>query len=291
MIVLVTTYPFNKSKILEENNEVVYNCTGKYNKSQLIDKIINHKPDVIIAGTEKYDKEILDLCPNLKLISRVGIGTDSIDLDECEKRNIKIAKTDIDLQTPVAELVVGQIISLLRCTKTSNNNIKNGSWKKIIGRQLNECNVGIIGYGKIGKKVENLLKNFNPKNIFIYDKLYENTSKEQLIANSDVITIHLNLTSSTKNFISKKEFSLMKNNSCLVNFSRGEIVNEKDLFDWLVKNPEASAAIDTFSKEPYFGGLCKLDNILLTPHIGTHTKKCRQNMEIKAVENVLKILE
>ena len=148
----------------------------------------------------------------------------------------------------------------------------------------------IIGHGKIGKNVVEKIKIFNPKKILINDIAIKNSvNLEEIFYLSDVISFH------TPNLDKKITFSdleKMKKDVCIINTSRGNLFNEKDLYEWLKVNPMASAAIDVFENEPYINGdLCKLDNVFLTPHIGSYTNAARNLMEKEAVKNVLNFIK
>ena len=305
MKILITTYPFgisNKlpSQLLKKYSVIYNDCKRKYTRDELVERLKRYNPDIIIAGTENYDSTILKLCNNLKIISRVGIGLDSIDLDECKKRGIIVTYTPDAPSNAVSEMVIGQIISLLRKLSASNRDIKDeGIWRRYIGREIKDSTIGIIGCGRIGKLVAKKIKSFEPRNIFVNDlvrskvdkiKYGKYVSKKQLLSSSDIITIHIPLNKKNYNLITKKEFDLMKKNALIVNTSRGGIINENDLYSWLKKNKNAGAIIDVFEQEPYTGCLTKLDNTLLTPHIGSCSEKSRFDMEVGAAKEVLNYL-
>jgi len=305
MKVIVTTAPFGEKnnlprKLLEEKDiQVSYNeINRKYNREELLEVLNKETPDIIIAGTEKYDKESLNLVNNLKLISRVGIGLDSVDLDECKKRNILVTYTPDAPSNAVAELTVAQMINMFRRIPRIEMGIRYHNWKRYIGREIKNSTIGIIGVGRIGNLVIRKLQKFDPKNIYINDINEEKTnrndlvkkSKTYILENSDIITIHIPLNNHNYNYITKNELNLMKKNSCIINMSRGGIINEKDLYEWLKVNKEASAAIDVYENEPYTGSLLELDNAYLTPHLGSCTEISRYDMEVGAVEEVLNYL-
>lgn len=282
MKILVTTYPFNE-KI--EDHEVIFNTKkSKYNQEEIDNLLLEHQPEIIIAGTEKYDIKQFNLCKNLKMISRVGVGTSSINLQECSNQNIEVAITADAPTNSVAELTIASILYLLK--KFNQQDM----WYKVMGREIEECKIGIIGYGRIGRRVETLLKLFNPRNIYINDPFIEHSvSLEKIFIESDVITFH---TPSLESEIDMKDFNKMKKNVCLVNTARADYINENDLYLWLSRNKNVSAAIDVYKNEPYEKGkLLELDNVLLTPHIGSFTSKARQKMEKESIYNINKFLE
>jgi D-3-phosphoglycerate dehydrogenase / 2-oxoglutarate reductase len=307
MKVIITTHPFgipNHSPINALLEQFKYECIGfnkvkqKYSKEQHIEILKKEQPDIIIAGTEKYNKDVLDLVPNLKMISRVGIGLDSVDLKECKNRGIVVTYTPDAPSNAVAELTIGQMYNCLRNIQYSNK-----TWHRYIGKELRDCNIGIFGVGRVGKLVIEKLQNLKPRRIFINDinrKLCKNiqrceyASKPQLLSNSDIITIHIpliepgiNPTYNNHDFITSHDLSIMKHDAIIINTSRGGVINENDLYKWLIKCPNAKSAIDVYETEPYKGPLLDLQNAFLTPHLGSCSEKSRFDMEMGAVEEVL----
>jgi D-3-phosphoglycerate dehydrogenase / 2-oxoglutarate reductase len=252
--------------------------------------------EAIIAGTESYSEEVLNSLPKLKVISRLGIGMDNINIDIAKKKNIKIYRTSTSPAQAVAELSLGLMIDLYRNITTSFNRLKSGKWKKYMGFLLSEKTLGIIGMGSIGKTLVKLTKGFNFK-ILAYDKKIDTQfAKENnvtyceldyLMKNSDIISIHLNLSDETKNLINKDYLNLMKTESIIINTSRGEVLNEGDLFNLLKNKRILGAALDVFSKEPYSGKLLELNNVILTPHIAAYAREVRIKMEMEAVNNLI----
>lgn len=307
MNILVTSSSFGEKnkkplELLEKLNKfnIIYNHTGNpCSKRDLIKLLKKYNPLGIISGTETYDSEVLNHCKDLRIISRVGIGLDSIDLSECKKRRIIVKNTPGAPTNAVAEITLGQMINLSRRIQETDKNMRNGIWKRHIGREINDSVIGIIGCGRIGSSVFKKLSSFNPKKVLVNDikqkkanALYGATSvsKEELIRKSDIITIHIPLNKENKNYFSKKEFNLAKKNLILLNFSRGGVVNEEELYKWLNKNPPACAAIDVFTVEPYSGKLANLENCYVTPHLGSCSDKSRLCMELGAVLNLIKNL-
>ena len=307
--VVITTYPFGQcsldvQRLLDEirNNheaEIVFNALcRKYSKDEVAAVLEKENPDIIIAGTETYDAMQLDLCKNLKMIARAGVGLDSIDIEECKRRKIIVTNTPDAPTNAVAELAVLQILSLLRRNHIVDRKMRENKWKRYTGRELKDCCVGVIGNGRIGSSVIKKIEAFNPKRILYTDldpkrEIFSShtwSNKEDILRECDVITIHMPLSSNSVNYIGKEELSLVKNNAVLINTSRGGIINEKNLHQWLSSNPEASAAVDVFENEPYDGRLLELTNVLLSPHFGPCTTTSRAAMESGAVREVLNFL-
>ena len=281
MKVLVTTYPFNAPIV--GASEVIYNTKkSKYTQEEIRNLISEKNPDIIIAGTEKYTSSEFDLAPNLKVISRVGIGTSSIDLEEAKNRGIIIHNTPDAPTNAVVELTITHILYLLK------NIHKQEMWKKTMGKELNECKIGIIGYGRIGQRVGTILESLGGV-ICPYDIRFKNKlTLEELYAECDIITFH---TPFLDKKIGKSELKSMKDDVILINTSRGTLFNEAELYEVLSENPNMRMGIDVYENEPYTSGdLLELDNVLLTPHIGSFTSKARSEMEMESVENIKKYL-
>ena len=256
--------------------------------------------DVIIAGTEPITRKVIDNAPNLKLISRVGIGLDSVDLMTAEKRGIRVSYTPDAPAPAVAELTVGVILSLLRSTHISNAQIHNGQWYRHFGRRLSEVTIGIIGVGRIGTAVLRHLKGFGKPKILVNDirpNIYldkefdmEWVDKEIIYNEADIITFHTPLTSLTKNMVRKEHLLSMKNDAIIVNMARGGIINEQDLHEVMETDHLSGAAIDVFDIEPYNGKLREIERCILTAHMGSMSIDCRARMEIEATEEVVRFL-
>lgn len=247
----------------------------------------------IIAGTESFSRETLLKLKSLKVISRCGTGMDSIDLTAAKELGITVVNTPDGPTLAVAELTVGLILNLLRKISRSDAMLKAGNWQKFMGNLLSGKKVGIVGFGRIGQKVAQLLKPFGCE-IAYADPFVENGSfdsaklpLDELLGWADIVSLHV---SSKEQLLGPKEFKLLKSGAWLINTSRGAAVDEGLLFEYLQKGRLSGAALDVFKDEPYKGPLNKLDNIILTSHIGSYAREARIKMEIESVENLLKAL-
>lgn len=248
----------------------------------------------IVAGTESYSNDVLSHLQKLKIISRCGSGLDNMDLQAAEERGIKVYNTPDVATRAVAELTVGVILNLLRKVNQLDRVIRDGNWDKRMGNLLYGKKVGIVGFGHIGQKVGELLSAFGtelsycdiePKHSSI--NCIQKTFEEILVW-ADILTLHLSSSKRCKSIIGKRELGLMKKGSWLINLSRGRVVDEKALYQALKNGHLSGAAVDVFTQEPYTGPLKELDNIILTPHIGSYAKEARVKMELEAVRNLLK---
>ncbi len=302
MKVFVSTHPFGSTsplpmKLLKENNfEVRLNPLEHKMTSQELASEIKDS-EILIAGTEKITEEVFQNAPNLKLISRVGIGLDGIDFELCKKYGVRVAYTPDAPTMAVAELCVGMILDLARQITITDKNIRQGIWKRHMGTLLYGKTVGIFGMGRIGKSLVHLLSSFNVK-FLIYDinpdiafgRLYNVNfvSKEEVLKNSDIVSVNIPLKKDTLDYITIKELSIMKKEAILINSASGGIVNENDLYNALKNNLIAGAAIDVFEEEPYKGNLCELENCILTCHMGASTIDSRTDMEVQAVQESIR---
>tara|TARA_Y100000310_G_scaffold329216_1_gene398627 strand:+ start:691 stop:1566 length:876 start_codon:yes stop_codon:yes gene_type:complete len=283
-------------RLLDEKNKVhvVSNTSGmKLTAGDLINRISQF--DGVIAGTESYDKDVIDVAEKLKVISRVGVGLDNIDLDYARKKGINVFKTQTTPAPAVAELTLGLILDLLRKISIQNSNMKSGNWKKKMGSLLRGKTLGIIGLGTVGKELVRITSNMQLEYLafdVIKDNEFSNSFSVKycdltyLLNNSDIISVHLSLSDENTKMIGLEQLRKMKNSSILINTSRGEVINEDDLGIAIRDGIIAGAGLDVFQMEPYHGPFSAYDNVILTPHIGSYAREIREAMEIEAVQNL-----
>lgn len=243
----------------------------------------------LIAGTESLDAKVIGQLNTVKVISRCGSGMDNVDSAAAKKKGIKVFNTPDAPTLAVAELTLGLILGVLRKINQMDAALKRGKWDKLMGNLLYGKKVGIIGFGRIGKKVCELLKPFDCEMAYT-DHFVDNEvsgikrlSIEELLKWAEIITMHV---STSEKIIGPEEFKLMPPGSWIINASRGQVLDEDALYEHLKKGDIAGAALDVFGEEPYQGRLKDLDNVILTPHIGSYAKEARVNMEIEAVKNL-----
>ena len=293
--IFIATSSYGKQSLkpikIFKNSKIHYKLNPLKRKLSSSELIKNAKGFThIIAGTETYNKEVLSRLTNLKYIFRLGSGIENIDLKFTKKLKIKVEKSKITPEKSVAELVVGLIINLLRKINIHDEYMKKNIWKKEMGNLMFGKKIGIIGYGKIGKYLYKILKNFGVK-LYVNDikkiKFLKNYSLNNILSNCDIISIHIN---SSKNSVifNKKKLNKLKKNCLLINTSRAEILDYDHLFNLLKRKKIRGASLDVFEKEPYYGKFTKLKNVLLTPHIGSYAGEIRNAMEIEASEKIIK---
>ena len=306
---LITTVPFGAKDrrpldLLEQHNidYLINPLNKKLTEDELSDMVSDF--DLIIAGTEPITKNVMNAASNLKMISRVGIGLDNVDLLEAKKQNIIVSYTPDAPAPAVAELTIGLMLTLLRYVQLSNMEMHNGKWHRFFGRRLSEVTIGIIGVGRIGKGVIEHLKGFDAPKILLNDtgEYMQDWSsiegegnikwvdKDIIYQLADIISIHTPLTAQTKNMIKKDQLLSMKEDAVIINTARGGIINEQDLYEVMQKNHLSGAAIDVFDFEPYNGNLKEIERCILTAHMGSMSVDCRTRMEIEATEEAVRFL-
>jgi len=276
-------------RLRETGWEVIDNpFKRKLTKPELLD-LLKKGVTGLIAGLEQLDQAVLENS-TLKVISRCGAGLSNIDLKAAEELGIKICSTPDAPTDAVAELTVGALLSMLRMIPDMNKDMHDGKWNKRIGAQLKGKTVLIIGFGRIGKKVADLLKYFNTNIIAVDPNINKSIEGVELLPldkalmKADIITIH---SSGEGQLIGNKEFKLIKDGVFLLNAARGGVINEESLIQALEEGKIKGAWLDTFDTEPYKGLLRKYPQVILTPHIGSYTLECRQLMEMEAVNNLI----
>ena len=243
---------------------------------------------IIVRSRTRITKEMIELASKCKIIARVGVGLDNIDVDAAKAKGIKVINAVEGAMNAVAELVMGLMLSMARDIPRADREIRNGKWlkKELMGIELSGKYLGIVGLGNIGKRLARLGRAFN-MNIIGYDviPIPDDFAREvglikadidTLMSSADFISFHVPLTETTNHLVNAERISKMKKNVFLVNTSRGEIIDEESLYNALKEGKIAGAALDVFEKEPAIGNkLTTLPNVVCTPHIGAQTKEAQ----------------
>lgn len=280
--------PAPLEKLIKSGFEVVNNPYGR----KLTDKELSNLlsgVDGLIAGLENLSGDILRRSA-LKVISRCGAGMSNVDLGTAKEMRIKVFSTPDAPTEAVAELTIGALLGMLRHIPQMNADLHNGAWSKKIGEQLEGKTVAIIGFGRIGRRVAELLKPFKV-NIISVDpnpavkaKGINFLSLEDALPVSDVITVHA---AGDRAILGDREFRIIKNGALLLNPARGNIIDEAELVRALDSGRISAVWLDCFKEEPYAGPLSKYPQAILTPHVGSYTSECRKRMEMESVENLI----
>lgn len=304
--VYISTTPFGQAN--RRPVELLERLGVPYRKNDLgrrltSDELVERLEDstILIAGTEKIDAKVLRSAKNLKLIARVGVGLDSVDLNSARELGIKVSYTPEAPADAVAELAFGMMFDLLRGVTRADRDLRRGEWKRHFGKRLGECVVGVVGVGRIGSRlIRHLLGAFPEIQILANDirhieafdgeKRVRWADKVELFTQADLVTLHVPLTPVTNRMVKASLLNLMKPTAFLINTSRGQVIAENDLAEALRKGTIAGAALDVFENEPYRGPLCELANCILTCHMGSMTADCRSRMEIEATEEACRFV-
>jgi D-3-phosphoglycerate dehydrogenase len=272
-----------------------------YDRRLTADEVVElgHECIGIIAGLEPLDEEVLDQLPELRCISRVGVGLDNVDLEAAAARGVEVRNTPEGPTRAVAELTLALVLALLRKIPLADRNLRNGVWQKEMGFLLQDKTIGIVGLGRIGRAVAELFLCLGcsilatdpfPDQEWLENHRVAMIPIDDLLSQSDIITLHMAHEPGAGLIISEKEINRMKETAFLINLARGEVLDENVLFQALSDGRIAGAALDVFTMEPYHGPFTELDNVVLTPHLGSYALEGRLQMEVDAVKNLLDVL-
>ncbi len=288
-------------RILKEKGLEVVDLTGIPKE-----ELPNHVADldaIIVRSATKVRREMIDAAKNLKVIGRAGVGLDNVDVEYAKSKGIEVINTPGATSISVAELTIGLILAVMRKIAYADREMRKGAWpkKKCKGIEMYGKTLGIIGIGRIGREVARRAKAFGMRIIY-YDvfKLDDETARElgvefreleDLLRESDVITLHLPLTPETRHLINRERIEMMKDGAIIVNAARGGIVDEDALYDALKSGKLYGAALDVYENEPLKESkLFELDNIVLTPHIGAQAKEGQTRAGVEVAEKVANAL-
>ena len=273
-------------------------------KSDQLRLIAKNYDVLVVRSRTNITKEIIEAsAPHVKIIARVGVGLDNIDVKEANARDIHVINSPEAAVNAVSELVIGLILSLARSIPLADTETKKGNWikKNLTGIELRGKYLGIIGVGNIGRNIGRIGRALR-MNLIGYDIFPINrdfikevglivTDLNTLLESADFITCHVPLTAETKKMFNKEKFSKMKSTAFLVNTSRGEVIDEDALYDALSKGRIAGAALDVFETEPPTNKmLLQLPNVVCTPHIGAQTKEAQELAAVVIAEKIVQNL-
>ena len=309
--VAITSRSFSANKYLVEELRTRYanitlNNSGKTLVGSELLEFLDGQNKVIV-GLENFDKNLIDQLPELKVISKFGVGLNNIDLESMKEHSISLGFQPGTNKQSVAELALMHIFIALRKAPSSKEDICNNIWSQNKGHELFGKTIGIIGFGNIGQRLAELLEPFKCKIIFydgiefskeeLVDKFpsrsedfinnLQQSSLNEVLKEADIVSIHIPLLEETQNLISVDELACLKKDVRIINTSRGGIVDEKALEDFLNQNKNAFAAFDVFETEPAFNHpLLKLNNFYATSHLGSMTIEGVISMGIAAINGL-----
>jgi len=260
---------------------------------------LGHSCRGVVAGVEQYSAQTLSQLPNLCCISRAGVGIDSIDVAEANRRGIAVLSTPDEPTIAVAELTLTMILALLRQLASVDSLMHRRRWERVQGHLLSGKTVGIIGLGRIGRRVAELVRAFgtivigvepNPDREWVRVHRIALMELPVLLARADIVSIHAAASRDHPLRLGATELAQMKRGAWLINMARGDMVDDGALDKALASGWLSGAALDVFPEEPYHGPLCDNPRVILSPHQATLTLETRRGMETRAVENLVRYL-
>ncbi|MFQ6011130.1 MAG: hydroxyacid dehydrogenase [Nitrososphaerales archaeon] len=271
-------------------------------------ELINRIPDyevIVVRSRTKVTEQVISAGTKLRVIGRAGTGVDNISINEANKAGIKVVNTPEASVEAVAELALGLMLSFARKITIATSTMKSGKWLKweLMGSQLKDKNIGVVGLGRIGTRVSELCLAFGMK-ILAYDPYLSEEKKQtakrmgiemvdmdNLLLNSDFVTLHIPLTPETRHLVNEHSFAKMKGSACLINTSRGETVDEKALLSALLSGNIFGAALDVFEVEPpTTRELVEHPSVICTPHVGSQTKEVHETAALMLVDKISEAL-
>ncbi|WP_341279473.1 phosphoglycerate dehydrogenase [Paenibacillus sp. FSL H8-0537] len=303
VLVTATNYSLlcaDAKRMLEEAGcEIIENQLGRPHTFEELAPLVADI-DGVVAGVDTWDEAIFKLAPKLKGIARFGVGVDNIDLAKAREYGIKVANVPGGNANAVAELTIGLILSMLRNIPTLERSARRGYWDRTVGTELAVRTVGLLGFGNIAQMVAKKLQGFDVE-IIAYDK-YPNEEKakalrvklvssEEVLAQSDVVSMHLPSLKETYHMMSDEQFERMKPTAYFVNTARGALVDEQALYKALKQGSIAGAAIDVYEQEPVAADnkLFELDKLIATPHTAAETTETYYRVGLDTAQALLDI--
>jgi D-3-phosphoglycerate dehydrogenase len=256
--------------------------------------------DGTICGDDRYTRRVLEACaPRLKVISKWGTGIDSIDAETCARLGIEVGRTLNAFTLPVSDSVMGYLLAFARRQPWMNTAMKGGEWRKIPGRSLSECTLGVIGVGNIGKAVTRRARAFGMTvlgndiaeidHVFIAESGIEMTSLESLLSRADFVSVNCDLNPTSYHLLNAETLAHVKEGAVLINTARGPIVDETALIHALRSGKLGGAALDVFEVEPLPADspLREMDNVMLAPHNANSSPAAWERVHWNTLRNLL----
>ncbi|PLV60065.1 hydroxypyruvate reductase [Thermotoga sp. KOL6] len=276
--------------------------TSEHLDKEKLMEIIPNVDVLVVRSATKVTADIIEAGKNLKIIARAGIGLDNIDLQKAKEKGVKVLNTPGASAPSVAELTIGLMLACARHIARATISLKEGKWEKKVlkGKELLGKTLGLIGFGNIGREVAKRALGFKMK-VIAYDPARPETNLpveyvdlDTLLKESDIISLHVPLSESTKHIINKESIAKMKDGVIIINTSRGGTIDEEALYEALVNGKVYAAGLDVFEVEPPNDEIRKkllnLDNVVATPHIGASTVEGQKRVGKEIVEKIFKEL-
>jgi len=304
-IYITSNIPDAADELLKEKFEVDKNIDNKKLTKKDLIELGNNYDGLITSLTDVFDAEVLSQIKRTKIFANYAVGYNNFDIDYAKENNIIITNTPEVLSDTTAETAISLLFAVSRRIVEADTYVRKGNWKGfspklLLGKDIHSKTLGIIGAGRIGNRFAEKMRGFHMQVLYhnrdrdlgfekSFNAIYK--SLEDLLKESDIVTIHVPLTKETKHMITKKELALMKSDAILINTSRGNVINEVDLINILKNKAIYGAGLDVFEDEPAINEeLMTLKNVVLTPHIGSASIETREEMALIAAKNVLNVL-
>jgi glyoxylate reductase len=303
-VVVAAQLPDDLLSALRETCDVHLMPPGIASDSDAVASVLADAHGVIVSESVRVTPRLLDRCRRLRVVSKVGVGYDTIDVEAATARNVLVCNTPGVLNGAVADLTFAILLALTRRLRENEARVRTGAWKhgpELLGHDIRGKTFGIIGFGAIGRTVARTARGFD-MNVIYYRRSRDAESeaaglaafrdRDNVFREADVVSVHCPLTSETRGSIGERELGLMKPTSYFVNTSRGAVVDQAALVRALRSGTIAGAALDVMDPEPLDPSdpLCSLPNVVLAPHVGSGTLETRRAMGELAVRNLLQVL-
>ncbi len=304
MVKVLVAAPLHEKaiEVLEKAGfEVVYE---EYPDEERLIELVKDVEAIVVRSKPKVTRRVIEAAPKLRVIGRAGVGLDNIDLEAAKERGIKVVNSPGASSRSVAELVFGLLLAVARKIAFADRKMREGVWakKQCMGIELEGKTMGVIGFGRIGYNVAKIANAFGMR-VLLYDP-YPNeerarevggtfASLEDLLKESDVVTLHVPLVDATYHLIDEERLKLMKPTAILINAARGAVVDNNALVKALQEGWIAGAGLDVYEEEPLPKDhpLTRLDNVVLTPHIGASTEEAQMRAGVQVAEQIVEILK
>lgn len=305
MKVLITDKISSRAMEILEKEEGIFFEEKIGLQEKELKKIIGSFSALIIRSSVNITSEVLECAENLKVIGRAGVGVDNVDLDKATEKGVYVLNTPLGNVNSAAEHTIAMILSLSRHIHEAHHSFKREKrWerKSFVGIEVKDKVLGIIGFGHVGRIVTEIANKGLKMKVLVYDPFTEESDikslggerveLDELLKESDFITVHTPLNPKTKDLISSKEFKKMKDGVRIINVARGGIVNETALYNALGSGKVGGAAIDVWEEEPATENkLLSLPNVLATPHLGASTVEALENVTIDIAKQIIDALK
>ena len=287
-------------RIFDENNIPYYQKTG-LSEDELCNEIKGYE-GLVIRSAVTVTAKIINSSDVLKVIGRPGVGVDNVDLQAATEKNIVVMNTPLGNVQATSELTMGLIHTLMRKLNTANQTMHENKWEKKshIGHEMLGKNIGIVGYGNVGKNIANISKAYGMNVAVFSNSLDDNEAKksnvvkmsfEELIKEADILTFHNKLSEKSKYMINSENLKSMKKSAIIINCARGGIVNEEAIKNSLIAEEIAGYGCDVYEEEPQKNSIFSgMKNVVMTPHIGAGTKEAQEKVAVQIAEQLVDFL-